>query len=72
MDRKISTDHRPSLVFEDWDSAVEAVRKINIQYFDILLIEFNGEIIGYGIYNPCREEFLEKDSVMVKKSLGQL
>lgn len=72
MERRIVTDHHPSLVFKDWDSAVEAVRKINIQYFDILLIEFNGEIIGYGIYNPFREEFLEKDSVLVKKSLGQL
>ncbi|MBR4447199.1 hypothetical protein [Methanobrevibacter sp.] len=72
MERKISTDHRPSLVFEDWDSAVEAARKINIQYFDILLIEFNGEIIGYGIYNPFRERFLEKEDRLVKKSLGQL
>lgn len=69
MERKISVDHCPSLVFEDWDSAVEMARKLNFEYLDICLIEFNGEEIGYGLYNCVKEELVEKDGLLMKKLL---
>ena len=61
MAKTIATDHYPSLFFEDRDSAVEAAVEFNIMYIEICLIEYNGEIIGYGLYNPFREEFVEKE-----------
>ncbi len=66
MARTISTDHYPSLVFEDWDSAIETARKLN-RYICVCLIEFNGEEIGYGLYNSVKEELVEKDDAIMKK-----
>ena len=66
MKHKISVDHCPSLVFEDWDSAAETARKLN-RYIYVCLIEFNGEEIGYGLYNSGNETLLEKEDAIMKK-----
>ena len=66
MPHKISDDHCPSLVFEDWDSAAENARKLN-RYIYVCLIEFNGEEIGYGLYNSGNETLLEKEDAIMKK-----
>ena len=63
MELTISTDHYPSLFFKDRNSAVEAARKINFEYMDICLIEFDGEEIGYGLYNAVKEELVEKEDL---------
>lgn len=55
----ISTDHYPSLFFRDRAGAIEVARKLNFEYMDICLIEFNGEEIGYGLYNVVKEELVE-------------
>ncbi|WP_406533856.1 hypothetical protein [Methanobrevibacter sp.] len=65
MELIISTDHYPSLLFKDWDSAVEFARKLNYEYIDIRLIEFNAEEIGYGIYNCKKEELIEKEDLQL-------
>ena len=63
MELTISTDHYPSLFFKVRNSAVEAARKINFEYMDICLIEFDGEEIGYGLYNAVKEELVEKEDL---------
>ncbi len=68
MGRKISTDLCPSLFFKDRDIAVEAALKLNYEYIAICLIEFNGEEIGYGIYNGQKEELMESEDFI--KLLG--
>ncbi len=72
MEKTISIDHYPSLFFKDRASAVEAARKINFEYMDICLIEFDGEEIGYGLYNPFREELVEKEDLPSFGFMGEL